>query len=436
MAFPGISRREALRLSGLGLLGAGCCGWFPQFAARAAAAGVAPQRRAVLLWMSGGPSQLDTFDMKPDHANGGEFKEIATSVPGVRFSEHLPKLAKQADKLAIVRSIKTKEGDHARATQLARTGYAPGQDLSYPAVGCSLSKALRVERLALPQHVSIASPRSFPAAFGPGFLGPRYAPASVDGSPPDGDGFARLRVENLDPPQGVDADRAARREALWDALQQEFLLGHDDGALAAHDGMHRQALELVRGDAREAFDLSQEPDLVREAYGKGRFGQGCLLARRLLERGVPFVEVALGGEGLGWDTHNDGFRQVRDLSQELDNGWGTLMQELSERGLLDSTTILCIGEFGRTPTINNMGGRDHFPNAWSCVLAGGGVAGGQVYGATSPDGSEVVENPVGVQEVLATFCGALGVDPATENDAELGRPIKIVEAEPIRELLA
>ena len=431
-----LSRREMLRLSGLGLLGSGSCGWFPALAARAAASGAKPRRQAVLLWMAGGPSQMDTFDMKPNHANGGDFKEIATSVPGLRFSEHLPNLAKHAEHLAVIRSIKTKEGDHARATQLARTGHAPGGELAFPSVGSSLSKELRVDRLALPQYVSIATPRGLPAAFGPGFLGPSYAPAAVEGNAPEGDGFAQLRVENLDPPPGIDADRASRREALWNSLQKDFLTRRQNAALVAHDGMHRQALELVQGQAREAFDLSQEPDLVREAYGKGRFGQGCLLARRLLERGVPFVEVALGSEGLGWDTHADGFRQVRELSEQLDAGWATLMQELSERGLLDTTTLLCIGEFGRTPTINNMGGRDHYPNAWSCVMAGGGVAGGQAYGATGSDGVEVVDNPVGIDRVLATFCSALGVDPMTEHEAQLGRPVPITEGAPIEELLS
>lgn len=435
------TRREWLRLhaaglGGLGLVGASASGWFPALAARAAEASATPKRSAILLWMAGGPTQTDTFDMKPGHANGGEFKEIATAAPGLRFSEHLPQLAKQADRLAVVRSLSTKEGDHQRATQLIRTGYAPGGDVEYPSITCSLAKELGANRkLTLPQHVSIASLGISPAAFGPGFLGPKFSPAAVEASDATGDGFASLRVDNLDPAAGVDAAQTARRQALWQSLQKEFLENHPEAALVAHDGLHRQAIELAGGNAREAFDLTRESDKVRKAYGKGRFGQGCLLARRLVERGVPFVEVTLGGNGLGWDTHTDGFRQVKTLSEQLDAGWGTLMTELAERGLLDSTTILCIGEFGRTPAINDQGGRDHFPAAWSCTFAGGGIAGGQAYGATTDDGMEVADNPVGIGDVLATLCQAVGVDPEDENETDRGRPVHIAEGTPIQEIL-
>jgi uncharacterized protein (DUF1501 family) len=194
----------------------------------------------------------------------------------------------------------------------------------------------------------------------------------------------------------------------------------------------------MHSQAAKAFDLDSEPAEVRDAYGRGRFGQGCLLARRLVERGVPFVEVALGGfEGnsLGWDTHQNNFEQVKRLSAELDAGWSTLVAELADRGLLESTTILWMGEFGRTPMINAQGGRDHFPNAWTTVLAGGGVRGGQAYGRTSPDGMSVADNPLDAADVLSTLCAALGIDPATENTAELGRPIKIAEGRVIRDLL-
>ncbi len=195
----------------------------------------------------------------------------------------------------------------------------------------------------------------------------------------------------------------------------------------------------MRSEAATAFDLEQEPAAVRDAYGRGRFGQGCLLARRLVERGVPFVEVSLGGfdaNAVGWDTHQNNFTVVKNLSAELDAGWGTLMEELKQRGLLESTTILWMGEFGRTPQINAQGGRDHFPNAWSCVLAGGGIRGGGAYGRTSPDGTSVEENPTSAGGVLATLCAALGIDPAKQNTNDLGRPIKIADGEPIRELVA
>jgi len=196
-------------------------------------------------------------------------------------------------------------------------------------------------------------------------------------------------------------------------------------------------VRMMDSEAAKAFDLSEESKEVREAYGRGRFGQGCLMARRLIERGVPFVEVSLGSfdGGVGWDTHADNFNVVQNLSKELDAGWGTLMTELSDRGLLDSTTILWMGEFGRTPKINQSTGRDHFPDAWSCVLAGGGIRGGQAHGRTSADGLTVEEGKVGVGDVLATLTKALGVDPATTNESEIGRPIKIAEGTPIEALL-
>jgi hypothetical protein len=190
---------------------------------------------------------------------------------------------------------------------------------------------------------------------------------------------------------------------------------------------------MMRPEVRAAFDLSSEPDEVRRRYGTGIFGQGCLLARRLVERGVPFVEVGLG-DGLGWDTHQDNFTQVRRLSGELDSGWATLMAELKERGLLESTTILWISEFGRTPQINSTAGRDHFPAAWTCVFAGGGIRGGQAYGRTSPDGMTVEENKVGIGDVLATLCQALGVEPERENITR-DRPIKLAEGTPIADIL-
>src|SRR4029079_18771775 len=191
-------------------------------------------------------------------------------------------------------------------------------------------------------------------------------------------------------------------------------------------------------EAAQAFDLAEESDKVKDTYGRGQFGQGCLMARRLIERGVPFIEIALRGSGgvLGWDTHQQNFDRVKTLSAELDAGWATLMIELQDRGLLESTTIIWLGEFGRTPTINPNGGRDHFPRTWTTVLAGGGIAGGQAYGRTSADGSTVEENQVDVPDVLATLCRALGIDPATQNISDLGRPIKIADGKPIEALLA
>jgi hypothetical protein len=430
------------------LLGSSLSGWFPLFASEAAAN---PQRKrhCILLWMTGGPTQTDTFDMKPGHANGGEFKETTTNTPGVRFSEHLPKLAQHADKMAIIRSLSTKEGDHGRGTFLIRTGQQPGGPLRYPTMGSVLSKELGDPAASLPNYVSISPYTAFnPRAFSPGFLGPHYAAATVGeraaftDQPPSHSSdasYAELGVDHLMLPKEVTQSQAKNRLELWDKLQKSFLSTRDSATALAQDTVYRRAVNMMQSTAANAFDLTQEPDKVRRAYGRTRFGQGCLMARRLIERGVPFVEVSLGfdaSNNLGWDTHAGNFPAVRSLSAQLDAGWGTLMTELKERGLLESTTILWIGEFGRTPVINSNAGRDHFPNAWTCVLAGGGIKGGQCFGKTSDDGQQVVDGKVDVSDVLATLCQAVGVNPSKENISDLGRPIRIVEGNPIAAIVS
>jgi hypothetical protein len=438
-----IDRRRLLHAMACGACGVSVSGWLPAMAQQLAAD---PRRRrhCILLWMGGGPSQTDTFDMKPGHANGGEFKEIATNVPGVRFSEHLPKLAKHADKLAIIRSLSTKEGDHERGSYLMRTGQRPMSVINYPSVGASLGKELADATDALPPYISIAPNRGpGQGGFGPGFLGPKYAPLMVaangngTANAPEGQGYAELKVDAIKPQVGN--AQAERRLEMWKALENSFLSKHASGSPQAHRTVYDNALKMVHSEAATAFDLSQEPAAVRESYGKGAFGQGCLLARRLVEQGVPFVEVSLSNSLTGnysWDTHANNFEAVKSLSGELDAGWSSLLSDLAERGLLERTTILWMGEFGRTPQINGQAGRDHFPQAWSCVLAGGGIAGGQAYGRTSPDGMKVEENPVDVTDVLATLSAALGVKPETENISNTGRPIKVVDGVPIAKLLA
>ena len=439
-----INRRNFVAAASAGLVAGSAGGWFSALADELQKQ---PKRRhCVLLWMTGGPTQTDTFDMKPGHANGGEFKEAQTSVPGLRFSEHLPNLAQQADKLAIVRSLSTKEGDHGRGTYLIRTGHQPMGPIQYPSIGSSIAKELGLPDDTIPQNVSIGPYRAFSqAAFGPGFLGPRYAPLTVGAAdavqptPVAAGAYAELKVDDLAPPPGVDAAQFEHRLELWRMLQDDFIRKHIGASPVAHHTVYERAVALMGSQAAEAFDLSREPAAVREAYGRGRFGQGCLMARRLIERGVSFVEVTLGdidGNSVAWDTHLNNFASVRSLSQQLDAGWSTLMKELDERGLLESTTFLWIGEFGRTPQINAQGGRDHFPAAWSCVLGGAGLRGGQAYGKTSADGTTVEEGKVDVGDVLATLTTALGIDPETQNISELGRPIKIAEGKPIKDLLA
>ncbi len=434
-----VDRRQMMRAMGLATLSTASASWFAPLA-QAMAGHSGRRRHCILLWMNGGPSQTDTFDMKPNHANGGAFKEISTSVPGLRFSEHLSKLAQHGEHLAVIRSLSTKEGDHARGAHVVRTGYAPVGDVAYPTMGSALSKQLALGDTILPSYVSIApQPQLNPAAFGPGFLGPKYAPAIVGGGPDavadGGQAMADLRLENIEWPEGLKPEQVTRRMTMWRTLENKFLASRQVDSFAAHNTLYKQAAEMMRPEVRQAFDLAEEPDGVRERYGRGLFGQGCLLARRLVERGVPFVEVALG-EGLAWDTHADNFRLVANLSAQLDAGWSSLMIDLGNRGLLENTTIVWMGEFGRTPVVNSNAGRDHFPNAWSCVLAGGGIAGGQAYGRTSDDGMTIEEGKVQIGDVLATLCAALGVPPHHENVTPMGRPVAIAEGSAIGELLA
>jgi hypothetical protein len=446
LQYPSLSRRDWLRLSACGAFGVSMSRWLPALAEEIAAS-KERRRSCILLWMSGGPSQMDTFDLKPGHENGGPYKAIETSVPGIEISEHLPKLAKQMEHCAVIRSMTTKEGDHTRATYLLRTGYLPQGPVQYPTLGSVWSHELGTDDAELPNFVSIAPYRFLsPAAFGPGFLGPRYAPLIVgDGNPNLGrnaDYERALRVKNLAAPAGVSTEQIDARLELLAGLESDFAERHPGLPPTSHRAAYLQAVRMMRSEAVKAFDLAQEEDELRDAYGRNQFGQGCLLARRLVERGVPFVEVSLngvqGGQGLGWDTHQNNFDDVQKLSGVLDPAWGTLLEDLKARGLLDSTLIIWMGEFGRTPKINENKGRDHFPAAWSTVLCGGGIRGGQVLGKSSPDGMTVADRPIAVSDFLATACLALGIDPMTQNNSNVGRPIRIADpaAKPLEEVLA
>ncbi len=432
------SRRDLLRLSLTGAVGVSASGWFERLAC-AAADDKNRRRSCILLWMNGGPSQMDTFDLKPGSKNGGLFKDTATAADGVKISEHLPQLAKWTKRMAIVRSMTAKEGDHGRATSYVRTGYVPGGPIQYPTLGSLVSKELGRPDAELPNFVSIAPNRALsPTAYSAGFLGAGFAPLIVGerGAADD----SSLAVEDLQPPSTITHEIVASRLKLLDSLNSRFLQNHPDAPAASYQAAYHRAVDLMQSKLTAAFKLDEEPAAVRDAYGRTRFGQGCLLARRLVERGVPFVEVTLGSltdAAAGWDTHTDNFSQVRKLSGVLDPAWATLMKELDERGLLDNTLIVWMGEFGRTPAINSAGGRDHFPQAYSSVLAGGGIRGGQVIGRTSADGMTVEDHPVSVPDLLATVCTAIGVDPMQQNDSNLGRPIRIVDpvAKPISEVL-
>ena len=432
-----LSRRDWLSVSaGLGM---SMSGWLPRLAAETAAN---PQRKraCILLWMSGGPSTIDMFDLKPGHANGGPFKEIPTAAPGLKFGEHLPKLARHAKDIAVVRSMSTKEGDHGRATYYLRTGNLPQGALQFPSIGSLLSKELGNPSAELPNFVSVSPFRFFAdGAFGPGFLGPNYAPLVVGegnfGEPQGRDDSDRLlKVQDLDRPGEVSAPQAESRNDLLRDLDNGFGAERQNLTHLSHRSAYDRATMLMQSVGARAFNLQEESARVRDSYGRNIFGQGCLLARRLVERGVPFVEVGLGG----WDTHQQNFDAVKRLNGIVDAGWSQLMTDLAARGLLESTTIIWMGEFGRTPRINQGKGRDHYPNAWSAVLAGGGIKGGQAFGKTTDDGTRVEGTATSVPDLLATLCAALGVDHLKTNNSNVGRPIRIVDkaAKVIKDIVA
>ena len=435
------SRRRFLARS-LGVSMAASAKWLPSFASALDNAAEAP-KSVIVLWMAGGPSQLDTLDPKPGHENGGEFKAISTAVPGIELCEHLPTVAGQMDKLAVVRSMTTKEGDHGRATHLAHTGRLPQGPIRYPTLGSLMSSGLPGRPSDLPAFVSIAPNRFLaPEAFAPGFLGPTHGPLIVGDT-----NIARPVADQTDLTvrdiaAGVEAGRSLRRLELLSAMQTDFAASRPDAILDGYRTAHEKAVRLMNSGAAEAFETDSEPDALRDAYGRNLFGQSCLVARRLVERGVKCVEVSLNGVdgngGIGWDTHAQNFEAVKGLCGVLDPAWGTLLRDLSDRGMLESTLVLWMGEFGRTPAINESAGRDHFPLAYSAAVAGAGVRGGQVVGATTEGGDRVADRPVKVPDLLATACRAVGLDPADTNMSNVGRPIPLLEsdAEVVEELLA
>ncbi|MFO0908090.1 MAG: DUF1501 domain-containing protein [Isosphaeraceae bacterium] len=413
-----LSRRQWLRVACAGLAGGSSPGWLGQFA-RAAVSQKSPAKSVVLIWLAGGPSTIDLWDLKPGHPNGGPFREIDTASPGVRISEHLPRLATLARELAIVRSLSSREGDHGRATRFLQTGYLPGAGIEYPPVGSLISHELGEDAEDLPRFVSIASSRTLLEPAG-GFLGPHFAPVAVGA---EASTIEDLIVPNLNRPPHVSAAAHTERLHLLDLLERGFGGQNPGPAVEGMRSARSRALRMMDPSARAAFDLTNEPAQIRERYGSNVFGQGCLLARRLVERGVPFVEVSLAG----WDTHNDNFERVRVLSGILDNGMSALLDDLRGRGLLESTLVVCQGEFGRTPRINGTAGRDHWPQSWAVALAGGGIRGGQVIGETSPDGMAVVKQPTSVPDLIATVCKAVGIDPRKQNLSNVGRPIRIAD---------
>ncbi len=358
--------------------------------------------------MAGGPSQFETFDPKPGAENQGPTKAIATRVPGLQIAEHWTRMAAAMDDAAVIRSMTSKEGNHGRATYLFHTSYPPSGGITHPGFGSLVAQQIGDADFDLPLVVSISG-----QSVGPSFLGVRYAPFVVSdpNQPPD----------NLAAP--VSKDRLTRRIDLIKELEAPLARTGAAPLVRDHQTLYDQTAQMVLSPRTKAFRLDQEPDRTRDLYGSSAFGQGCLMARRLVEAGVPFVEVQSGG----WDTHTNELAGLKNLIPPVDRATAALLADLKARGLLEKTLVIWMGEFGRTPHINVAAGRDHYPHAFNVVLAGSGVRGGRVVGATDRDGVEVVDRPVTAPDLFCTFCKALGIDPRTENQSDVGRPLKIVE---------
>ena len=374
-------------------------------------------RSLILLWMAGGPSHLETFDPKPGHANGGPTEAIETAVPGIRIANGWEKIAGMLKDIAIVRSMNNKEGEHARATYQMHTGYVPTGTLRHPNVGTAIAKALTTEASDLPPVVSVGP------TVGAGFLGVDYEPFVVQ-QPGE---LPRNVVGRVQGP------RFDRRFSLLGRLEDQFASKGAEAVVAEHKQLYEKTRRMVQSERVKAFEFADESNDTKTLYGDSPFGKGCLLARRLVEAGVSYIEVRANG----WDTHKDNFDAVKKLARTTDPAVAGLIYDLKQRGLLEKTLVVWMGEFGRTPKINPNTGRDHYPRAFNALLAGGGIKGGQVYGATSDDGATVKDNPTSIHDLLATVCKSLHVDPSIENLSPIGRPLKIVDGgKPIDALIS
>jgi hypothetical protein len=352
-------------------------------------------RNVIYLYMNGGMSHLDTFDPKPDNAEVmGLTKTINTKADGIRLSENLPLVARQADKLAIIRSMSSTQGAHEQGQYFQRTSYTLRSSIRHPSMGAWLEKFQNRGNPTLPGSVMIGNESRHPGA---GFFEAKFAPLMIN-DPESG-------ISNVTPNSWFTQDRLTNRLGVAKQLDQKFAETYDVKNVRAYSDMYDDAVKMMKSEELKAFDLDAEPAALREKYGRERFGQGCLLARRLVEHGVRHVEVSFGS----WDTHNANFTRVPELCDELDAALSTLLQDLESRGMLNETLVVLATEFGRTPEINVNDGRDHHPSGFSCVLAGGGIRGGQVYGATDAKGDKAIDKPVTIPDFNATIGYALGL---------------------------
>jgi hypothetical protein len=455
----GLTRREALRVGGLGFTG---LLWSDWLRARAAAAGpnrtgrgpaagsFGKARACILIFNYGGPSHLDVWDLKPDAPREirGEFRPVATSVPGIAITEHLPRLASLASRYAILRSVTHRDNDHAIGAYLALTGYShpknailgiepPATPQDMPAVGSVVGKLRPADRPVF-SYVTLGDLRHFgnndSMGQNAGCLGKVHDPFVVP--------FVRplngtLDVSGVTSVMGaVDGGRLGGRRHLLEQLNRVAPALEATAGMRSLDGFAHRAYQLLASPAsREAFDLGKEPDRVRASYGPTPFGQNCLLARRLVEAGVPMVTLYSFGNR-DWDTHGDNFTALKNtLLPPTDQGVSALLADLEGRGLLDETLVLWMGDMGRTPRVNKGAGRDHWSFCYSVVMAGGGVRGGQVYGASDRSAAYPSTNPVGPGDVAATIYHLLGIDPRAHVTDQEGRPLVVSTGKPIQAVL-
>jgi hypothetical protein len=417
-----VSRRQFLQGGTATALGVSLGGMGAAYNAVWAAELRRTHKRVLLLWLAGGSSQLETFDPKPGRPTGGPFKAISTAVEGIHICELMPKMARLMKDFAIVRSLDTKIGDHGQAANLMDVGRTPEPGLAYPDFGTVVSKELAQRESQVPDYVSLYLATEGHRRPNPGFLGGAYAAVHLKDS---------LRPENIDLPQGVTTTQHHEREDLRRWLSERFDRERSAPQVKGYNSTYARVRGLMQSDA--LFDLNREPEGVRQKYGPTEFGQHAIIARRLLEAGVPMVKVARAW----WDSHHDNFESHRELVTELDHVYSTLLVDLKERGLLESTLIVTLSEFGRTPVINQNVGRDHFASAWSFSLAGCGVRSGTAFGKTDQDGKTVADGKADAGDVLATIYKALGIDPHKHYHVG-ARPVPLApeKSKPIEAVLA
>jgi hypothetical protein len=381
-------------------------------------------KHVLLLWLAGGASQMETWDPKPGRPTGGPFKAIPTSVPGIHISELMPKMAKLLDKVGIVRSLDTRIGEHGQAASMMQHGRKPEAEVAHPCIGTVIAKELSERDTEVPEYVSMYLATEGQRSGRPdhGFLGSRYAAMTLERA---------LKPENINPPADLSEKEYQEREHLRQFLSEQFNRPRNADEVQGYNGTYGRIRGLMKSET--LFDLEREPMAVRDRYGRTDFGQHALIARRLIEAGVPMVKVARAW----WDSHADNFESHRELVGELDHVMSTLILDLQDRGLLESTLIVTLSEFGRTPTINKDMGRDHFASAWSCSFTGCGIHGGTVHGKTDEDGRTVADGKVEAGDVAATIYRAVGINP--KKNYHLGpRPIPLVPetSKPIETVLA